>query len=308
MIPALLFSVIIVASAIVPVFYKSFVALSPHKSDLMFMLLAATAPPALVYAVICGFAGFEFTLTTTITALAGAALNIVTIGIFLKTMSSGSFTIAVIVINLNFVIPILLSVLFLQESASVWQLIGMCAMIAVIVAVNIRSKTDNPVGAESETNIASDKPNQKNLVFLGFAVLACVCNGVLNFVIKLQQYYTPGSGENTFYFVMYGSACMVCAAGYLATRLAAKDASIVRHEKKAFPLGLCVGACTVASQYPQSFLARYVSAAVEFTVIAAMAVLLSITIGFICYKEKPTVRNISSAVCCLLAIFLQLIT
>jgi drug/metabolite transporter (DMT)-like permease len=167
-------------------------------------------------------------------------------------------------------------------------------------------------GTSKEDNETQKDEKSKN--FLWYAVMACVFNGLSNFAIKLQQYYTPGVGENTFYFASYGTAALICAVAYLMCRFLEKRKG-VRNEKPAerkkqlrlLGTGVGVGLCLAGCQYPQSFLPGYISAPVQFTVIAAGAVLLSIAIGFIKYREKPNATNIISSICCMLAIFLQLV-
>lgn len=177
-------------------------------------------------------------------------------------------------------------------------------MAGVIVVTNLKSKND---GAEKELS-----HGKKPLVY---ALIACIANGLLNFMVKVQQYFTPGKGQDTFYIAMYAGGGLICLIAYALLRLFS-ERGVKREragtERGGTPLKICliglgVGVCSAVCLYPQSLLTKYVSASVQFTVTASGAVLLSLMIAFFKYREKPDLKNIISTICCLLAIFLQLI-
>ncbi|MBQ9480868.1 MAG: hypothetical protein IJU84_01740, partial [Clostridia bacterium] len=70
-----------------------------------------------------------------------------------------------------------------------------------------------------------------------------------------------------------------------------------------FGMGLCFAVC----MYPQTKLSQLVIAPVQFTVTAAGAVLLSIMIACVKFREKFTLKHLLSTICCISAITLQLI-
>lgn len=313
MIAFLLFVLTILASSVVVVFYKSYTAAKRLRSDLALMIFWSMAPLAAVYAGMALFDGFEFNAANIITGLIAGVCNILAVAFLIKAMAGGSMTVAVIIINLNFIIPIVLSLAFLRESVSPFQITGILLMAGVIVVTNLKG------GGSEERASGGKRP-------LVYALVACAANGLLNFMVKLQQYYTPGEGENTFYIVMYAGGGLVCLIAFALIRLigergaeAPKEApKEVAEERSAESgrrkarikiclTGLGVGICSAVCLYPQSLLTRYVSASVQFTVTASGAVLLSLLIAFFRYREKPNLKNIISTICCLLAIFLQLV-
>lgn len=310
MIATLLFAVSIFSSAYVTVFYKNYTQMNTGKKDLSVMLFASVAPLTLIYAVLAYINGFDFSLPVIITGIVSGICNLTAIIYLLKSMTSGSFTISIIIINLNFCVPILLSRAFLGEQVSLFQLIGIVLLIGVIIITNLQG--------DGTKNAQEGKKQSKK--YLIYAVLACVANGLINFMIKLQQYYTPEQGQDTFYLVMYASCTLICGIAYIIFDLIEKKRNLnlkgatVDEKGKLkkialtiFGIGFGVGACNAVSLYPQSLLPKYVSAPIQFTVTAAGAVLLSLIIGFIKYKEKPTVKNVVSSICCMLTIFLQLL-
>ena len=304
--PYVLIAIIIAASAIIGIFYKSHTEIESRKSDTPLMLFFAMAPLAIVSLVICLFDTFEFSLSTVLTAFAYSVFLLTAIVFLLKSMKSGSFTISIIIINLNFCVPIVLSHFFLEEKVSLFQLFGILLLVGVIIFTNL--KGDNSESAEDKEQGKGSKR------FLFYAVMACLANGMCNFMIKLQQFYTPGQGENTFYLVMYGGAALMSAVAYLVARFLLKqreeqspDVPVAKKESSFLWIGVGIGLCLAGCAYPQSFLPGYISAPVQFTVIAAGSILLSIAIGFIKYREKPNATNIISTICCMLAILLQLV-
>lgn len=308
MIVALLFILSIVASSVVVIFYKSHTEIQRNEADAFLMIFWSMMPLALVYTVICAIAGFDFNAVNILTGVAAGVLTAAAILFLLKAMRAGELTVAVIIINLNFCIPVFLSVLFLHEKVSPFQLIGILVLVGVIILTNLK------MGKKPAENVQEAAPRKNGKILL-YAFIACISNGLVNFMIKLQQYNTPGAGQNTFYFAMYAGGGVACLIAYVLARafigkpesesLAPQDKNS-RIPLKIFLLGLGVGLCTAVCMYPQSLLPKYVSASVQFTVTASGAVLLSLLIAFFKYREKPNLKNVIGTVCCLLSIFLQL--
>ncbi|MDD4773664.1 MAG: hypothetical protein PHZ09_08675, partial [Eubacteriales bacterium] len=86
---------------------------------------------------------------------------------------------AIIIINLNFYIPILFLFVFLGERASFLQLTGIAPATAVIIFINLKS---------NDGRARNKKDNKSGIIS---ACVACLANGTVNFGIKLRQYHTP---------------------------------------------------------------------------------------------------------------------
>ena len=309
MIAALLFLISIIASSVVVIFYKTYNNSEKNITDMPAMIFWSLAPVGIIYVVLFFIGGAAFNFSDIITGLFAAIFNILSIIFLLKAMSGGEMTVSVVIINLSFCIPILLSIIFLKESASALQLIGMAILVLMIILVNL-------IGDKKEKH--SVKGAVKVLVF---AFLACITNGLINFMLKLQQFYTgySGGGMDAFYLAMFGGGSVICAIYFFAAKFIAKSKPqnlvSVEEEKKPkispatliFLLGFAVGLCQIFCMYPQSLLTNYVSATVQFTITASGAVLLSVMISFIKYKEKLNLKNVVSVICCLAAIMLQLV-
>ena len=309
MIATLLFSISIIASSVVVIFYKTYNNSEKSITDMPAMIFWSLAPVGIIYVVLFFAGGANFTLSDILTGIFASIFNIFSIIFLLKAMSGGELTVSVVIINLSFCIPILLSIIFLKESASVLQIVGMAILVLMIILVNL-------FGDKQEKK--SVKGAVKVLIF---AFLACISNGLINFMLKLQQFYTAnsGAGLDAFYLAMFGGGSVICAVYYCVAKLISKSKPMITAPESnvqvtkingsllIFLLGFGVGLCQIFCMYPQSLLTNYVNATVQFTITASGAVLLSVMISFIKYKEKLNLKNIVSVICCLSAIMLQLI-
>ena len=211
----------------------------------------------------------------------------------IEAMKQGSFSLAVIIINLNFIIPVVLSAVFLHEDVMAVQLIGMLSSVIVIILLNLKSKKN------------SDNSGKTGLLL---SVAACVSNGIVNFMIKLNE-KSGGSGSR-FFALMYFTA-VVCAVVFVIFYVLINKKSAVyplKPLKKVSPyillMGLCNGVCFSMTQ----LLAGFMNAAAQFTIITSASVFLSLSVGIIFQKEKPSLKIILSFLLCLAAIFCQAVS
>ena len=188
--------------------------------------------------------------------LAGAAASVCGYSL-LESMKSNSYSLAVIIVNLSFVFPVLLSMIFLNESAHALQLVGMLLAIAVILLLN-RGKQEG-----------------KNNTALLLAVASSLGNGLITFAIKIQQHNTPGENTYSFFFFTYLFAVVSSAAVYLVTHLSGHKLQVEKeHKKKLFfnapAIALCNGICFLFT----SLLTGWMNAAAEFTVLTPLSIIV----------------------------------
>ena len=214
--------------------------------------------------------------------------------ILIESMKCGGFSIPIIIINLNFIIPVILSSIFLNEKAAAIQVIGMVTSVAVIVILNLR-----PEPNQNKADL------RKSLVL---AVGACLANGLVNFFIKIND--NAGGSVNQFFAVLYLSAA-VCGVILALILSAAKKEKL--HVKKAINkttvpwlglLGVCNGVCF----YMTGLIAGHMNAAAQFTIVTAASILLSLTVGILFQHEKLTWKVAVSFVLCLAAVGCQALT
>ncbi|MBE5765306.1 MAG: hypothetical protein E7339_06920 [Clostridiales bacterium] len=314
MIPGL-FIITILASSVITIFYKNHIRDASSRWDAFWLFLGLGAPLALVYGVICAITGFTFDLPTVLTALVAAICHVACVMALLQSLKLGSFSISIIIINMNFCIPIICSAIFLKEKVSLLQIIGIVLLIALIVFINCEKKEKTSNNNEETKEIFNDNGKQSALKwveknsYLIYALIACITNGLINFLIKTQQFFTPGSSSgNTFYFILYATEAVVALMVIIASLLIKKcKKNKVQLKGNLFLNGLYLGICFAICMYPQTKLAQLVAAPVQFTITAAGAVLFSIAIACVKYKEKFTIKHLISTICCITAICLQVI-
>ncbi|MHB1154671.1 MAG: EamA family transporter [Eubacteriales bacterium] len=296
----LLFTVSVIASGSTSYFYKRLTCDSPHRSYFVLASAAWMFPVSLLFFVVSTITGgFAPTYKLTAVALLSGCAAAAATYMLLESLRKGSYTTAIIIINMNFYIPILFSRLFLGEKATLLQLTGILLATVVIIVINIKAKADRP---------------KDNLSGIISACIACLANGMVNFGIKLQQYYTPGEGQNTFFSLTYFFAAVISLLLFfiLKEKAEKQSKSILQFSKikKLLIPALWLGVCMPLCYYPQSILSGMpeINAAAQFTVTITGSLILSLVIGWILYKEKVTITGILSLMLCSLAIVFQVLS
>ena len=231
-----------------------------------------------------------FTVSLLLTAIPAGVCIFGAAYTLLLSMKSNSLSISVIIVNLNFMIPVILSVIFLNESAGSLQLIGMILSITVIVLLNMGSKGDTGGGKAS----------------ILLPLIACFSNGLFNFFIKLNE--AEGGSAFWFFAVSYGSAAILA--------LAVGAALSIRGGKLRFPLSrgylasgitpmLIIGLCNGVCFYTARLLAERMNAAAQFTVVTCASIMLSLLVGFLFQGDKFNKKSAISILFCVLAVLCQ---
>ncbi len=211
--------------------------------------------------------------------------------ILIESMKRNSMAISVILVNLNFVIPVLLSTIFLQEQSGWLQMAGMVLCIVVIVLINFKK----------------EKGQGGTKASLLLPCAACLANGAVNFCIKLHQNQMGDASLNAYYALMYLFSGLFCLLFWVVLRsrsqqiLPGSKAAWASVLKDAIMLGLCNGICF----YMTGLLAGRMNAAAQFTILTASSIALSLFVGAVFQKARITLKTALSFLFCLLAIFLE---
>lgn len=212
----------------------------------------------------------------------------------IEAMKREAFSIPFIIINLNFIIPVLLSVVFLEESAGWLQIVGMVASAAVIVLLNLRGGSA----------CSGSSPRTVILLSLG----ACIANGLVNFFIRINDH--QGGNTNRFFVVLYLTAAIcgilvsLCCSASKKTAFPLRSVLSVRLLPWLMLLGVCNGVCF----YMTERIAGYLNAAAQFTITTAASILLSLSVGILCGQEKLSGKIVVSFLLCLAAVGCQAVS
>ena len=209
----------------------------------------------------------------------------------IESMKHNTLSVSVIIVNMNFIIPVFLSMIFLKESAGLWQIFGILLSVAVIFVLNMKKD-----GGASGI---------KDALFL--PCVSCVSNGVVNFCIKVYQNDNAAPDLNAFYTVMYLSGAVTCVLLWImiGNAIKKKAEKSERSFSKASVDALMMCGCNGVYYYTAGLLAGKMNAAAQFTVITAASILVSLGIGVVFQKEKITKKAVFSFAACLVAIFCQ---
>lgn len=142
-----------------------------------FVLSGCTIPSsqALVFGFFCGLASF-----------------IVMFGSY-KAFAKGSASLAAIIINMSLSIPIIYSFFVYDEKISLIQYIGLVLMIVSIVLSGCSDKTDG-------------NGKKQSRMWLVFAVVAMLANGIVSIIQKEYQLVTAASDANSIVTISYITA------------------------------------------------------------------------------------------------------
>lgn len=263
-------------------------AASVVMPSLWFVLLA------LLFGIIAVATGEEFIPSIIPIALLGGAGFSVAASVLIESMKKVSLSVSVIIINLNFIIPILLSALFLHEPAAPLQLAGMLLSISVIVLLNL-----TPTTATSEKH----KPHRSTILL---PLAACMANGLVNFCIKVNE--NQGGGAMSFFAMVYGSAAVGCL---LCSMMIQKKSGTCGFPltgsvlKATLPYLALMGVCNGVCFYTEHLLAGRMNAAAQFTIVTCASILLSLTVGFLFQGDKFTKKSLVSILFCIIAVLCQ---
>lgn len=241
----------------------------------------------MTFAVLAGACGDELLASGALIALLAGGCIAVAAVLLLESMKKNALSVSVILVNLNFVIPILCAALLLGERAAPLQLFGMTACVCGIVLLHWKRGEGVRGG-----------------VFL--PLVACIANGLFNFCIKVNE---RADGSALWFFALaYLFGALLCVGGALLFRRSeAGDASLVRTvlTRRTLPAMLAIGVCNGVCFYTARLLAERMNAAAQFTLVTCTSILLSVTIGFLWQGDRFTKKSAMTLLLCLIAVLCQ---
>ncbi len=259
-------------------------AASATMPSVWFLLLGLT------FTVVTVVTHGEYSLLALPVAIVSGVCMFAACFILIESMKTNALSISVIIVNLNFVIPVILSAIFLGEKAKFLQIAGMVISVIIIVLTNISGKQTNKIG--------------KMAILL--PLIACLANGLVNFGIKINT--NIGGDSFAFFSVMYLSAAV---ASLIYGLICAKKT--LGHFKplgrdtlsKTIPFMVLLGVLNGVCFYMASLLASRMNAAAQFTIVTCASILLSVAVGIIFQGDKLTKKSVISMIFCAIAVLCQ---
>jgi len=194
-------------------------------------------------------------------------LTVVFQATYIKAMSAGKASMAVMIVNLSMVIPILVSVLFYGEPFPVTHIIGVCLTIAAVV-ISTRTR-----GGE-----------QKGNTWLWLSLIASFLSGMLSVT---QKVYTKVTEAQSLAFTAwtYIIAFLLSAIVYL-TMKAGGQPKTFRLNLKAAGSALATGAFLGVVMYFMTYAIATVNGAILFPSYYGGCLVMSTLSGLLILKEK----------------------
>ncbi|MGN1099515.1 MAG: hypothetical protein ACI4S9_04165, partial [Christensenellales bacterium] len=252
--------------------------------------------------------GFVMDLTTVLIGLLAAVSTVLAIYLFVNAYNcGGAYSMVVLIVNIGFWLPILLSGIFLGEEVSAFQLSGILLMVFIVILVNFRKNkaSQETVSATAGANTGDGKSGGKVNLWLIIAFSASVFNALISFSGKLIAFYYPDGNHSGFYFLTYLFAFVISLSLWGITSLYKRRP--MKISKPTFLYALAAAVCFGVSFFIIALLPKYVDGSTQFTVTLSLSIIASIIIGVVFYKEKITARSVVSFLCCICAIVLQVI-
>ncbi len=206
----------------------------------------------------------------------------------LGAMAVGPLSLTILIFSMYVIVPAILSILFLKEEVTVFQIVGMVLILIVLVI-------SNPVGGKEEM--------RGSRVWWLLCIGSVLGTGLSNYVMKVHQYHLPGQQIFEYSISSYiaGIVCAGILAGFFYNR-EKKQAGFVpyRFTWKCFfgpAAGMAVteGIANVGNLYNASRM----PAIVLYPVSQLGTLMLTVVFGVLVLKEKLTGRSV---VCLVLGI------
>lgn len=216
-----------------------------------------------------------------VTAMSGIASAAFVVS-WLLSVRTGAYMMVEVFLLLGVIVPIALCRIFFAEEIGLWQIVGICIL---LVAVYIMTTYNSSV---------------KGKLSIGSFLLLMLCglsNGVADFSQKLFVKTSPEGSIAAFNFYTYVFAAAALLVAYAVFRqVDKKNGKEIRKPmaviKPIWYFVLIMAACLFANSFFKTQAALYLDAARLYPLNQGCAVVLSLLMSAIVFKEKINVRCI----------------
>lgn len=270
-----------------------------------YQLLAALF--SLITLSLVGFYGFDF--LTVVCALATALCIAVELFAGIIALRGCTLVVSQMIGVGALVIPCIYGALFLNESMSIWDWVGL-----VVFFASIYFLVTQPKRAEKQTN--SGRMSIKTIISLAVCLFA---GGFTMVFQKIFAIRVPNGNEAMYSFLMFAMNALILYVAYLIVAIISKRKATKNGEpshenekvklfqplsKKLLICGALLALAVFAVNLLVTSLAKTVPSAVLFTVSYAISIGITILVSTLFYKEKLTWKNIIGIVLGLSAIII----
>ena len=239
---------------------------------------------AVILLIVTFFGEISLSVSTVICALCYAVIVISLQTVSIVAMKSGSMSMTAICVMYGMIIPALAGPIFWHEPFGVLQGVGMALRLASLWLLNDTKKTEK-----------TDTPEKKTFskLWIVLAIVAFVLSGMAGVMEKIHQ-STDGKDEKAIF------VCLACVfmlvfsiVGGLVTR---KSERADKGAKPPILLGVFTGAIQGTYSLINLTLAGALDSMIYYPIANGGAMLLTVLVSFVLFKEKLTLKKIIGTV------------
>ena len=237
-------------------------------------------------------------------------VNILSSAIGIKTLALGDIAVYSLFLMLGgMIVPFFAGIVFLKESVSVCNLIGVAIMIiALCLPVCFGKKNKN--AGEAQTD--GDTKKKTSVFFYVLCVFLFILNGLSSTLSKFNSVREGAALGAEFTFYTYGIQFVISLAAFALTTASGKSDKTQNEEKQpgilfrpvAIGCGAAFGAVNGTAFLMSSVAAEHVVAVAQYPLITGATILFSSLLAFLFYREKPTALQLVQIVISLAATIL----
>lgn len=237
-------------------------------------------------------------------------VNILSSAIGIKTLALGDIAVYSLFLMLGgMIVPFFAGIVFLKESVSVCNLIGVAIMIIALCLPVFFGKKNKNAG---ETQTDGDTKKKTSVFFYVLCVFLFILNGLSSTLSKFNSVKEGAALGAEFTFYTYGIQFVISLAAFALTTASGKSDKTQNEEKQpvilfrpvAIGCGAAFGAVNGTAFLMSSVAAEHVVAVAQYPLITGATILFSSLLAFLFYREKPTALQLVQIVISLAATIL----
>lgn len=282
------------------------------RASLSFSLLYSLFAGVIFFIIKLVSSGTVFNLNSFSLCMAfGLSLvNILSSAIGIKTLALGDIAVYSLFLMLGgMIVPFFAGIVFLKESVSVCNLIGVAIMIIALCLPVFFGKKNKNAG-EAQTD--GDTKKKTSVFFYVLCVFLFILNGLSSTLSKFNSVREGAALGAEFTFYTYGIQFVISLAASALTTASGKSDKTQNEEKQpgilfrpvAIGCGAAFGAVNGTAFLMSSVAAEHVVAVAQYPLITGATILFSSLLAFLFYREKPTALQLVQIVISLAATIL----
>lgn len=237
-------------------------------------------------------------------------VNILSSAIGIKTLALGDIAVYSLFLMLGgMIVPFFAGIVFLKESVSVCNLIGVAIMIIALCLPVFFGKKNKNAG-EAQTD--GDTKKKTSVFFYVLCVFLFILNGLSSTLSKFNSVREGAALGAEFTFYTYGIQFAISLAAFALTTASDKSDKTQNEKKQpgilfrpvAIGCGAAFGAVNGTAFLMSSVAAEHVVAVAQYPLITGATILFSSLLAFLFYREKPTALQLVQIVISLAATIL----